>query len=120
MLSLVSLLRELSALQLPFLFQDIALHKAAVQSSTKHNGFASRGVDGNFKFHWSDKSCTHTDNEMDPWWRVDLGREYIVTGIKSNNPVPIPNFQFQIANLIEIIFFLLRLKHVVFLVKVLL
>ncbi len=61
-------------------FSDIALGKTAVQSSTKHNGFASRAVDGNYKFHWSDKSCTHTDNERDPWWRVDLGKEYIVTG----------------------------------------
>eukprot|EP00112_Aurelia_sp_Birch-Aquarium-sp1_P010422 Seg2224.1 transcript_id=Seg2224.1/GoldUCD/mRNA.D3Y31 product=Fucolectin-1 protein_id=Seg2224.1/GoldUCD/D3Y31 len=60
---------------------DIALMKAAVQSSTSHNGFASRAVDGNYKFHWSDKSCTHTNDEQDPWWRVDLEKEYIVTDI---------------------------------------
>ena len=22
----------------------------------------------------------HTNEEQDPWWRVDLGKEYIVTG----------------------------------------
>ena len=51
-----------------------------MQSSTAHDGFASRAVDGNYKFHWSDKSCTHTNDEVDPWWRVDLGKEYIITG----------------------------------------
>ncbi|XP_065060118.1 uncharacterized protein LOC135687479 [Rhopilema esculentum] len=61
--------------------QDLALHKTAVQSSTAHDGFASRAVDGNYKFHWSDKSCTHTNDEVDPWWRVDLGKEYIITDV---------------------------------------
>ena len=61
-------------------FLDIAMHKTSVQSSTNYNGFASRAVDGNFKFRWADKSCTHTNDEQDPWWRVDLGQEYIVTG----------------------------------------
>eukprot|EP00795_Rhopilema_esculentum_P012584 gene12584-3284_t len=60
---------------------DIAMHKTAVQSSTNYNGFANRAVDGNFKFKWADKSCTHTNDEQDPWWRVDLGQEYIVTDI---------------------------------------
>ena len=66
---------------LSFFELDVALHKSAVQSSTDHNGFASRAVDGNYKFSWKDGSCTHTKNERNPWWRVDLGREYIVTGI---------------------------------------
>lgn len=59
---------------------DIAMHKTASQSSTNYNGFPNRAVDGNFKSRWADKSCTHTNDEQDPWWRVDLGQEYIVTG----------------------------------------
>ena len=61
-------------------FPDIAMHKRATQSSTSYNGFPTRAVDGNFKSRWADKSCTHTRDEQNPWWRVDLGQEYIVTG----------------------------------------
>ncbi len=56
------------------------MKKTAVQSSTNHNGFASRAVDGDFTYTWAGKSCTHTKDENDPWWRVDLGKETIVTG----------------------------------------
>ena len=59
---------------------DIAVNKIASQSSIKHNGFPSRAVDGNFNFQWEKGSCMHTNEEQDPWWRVDLGREYIITG----------------------------------------
>ena len=59
---------------------DIAYRKTASQSSIKHNGFPSRAVDGNFNFQWEKGSCMHTNEEQDPWWRVDLGKEYMVTG----------------------------------------
>ncbi len=64
----------------PFVFVDIAMKQTAVQSSTNFNGFASRAVDGNFKYTFADKSCTHTKDEANPWWRVDLGKEHIITG----------------------------------------
>ena len=63
-------------------FSDLALNKVAAQSSIKHNGFASRAVDGDLNFQWEKGSCTLTNEEVDPWWRVDLGREFIVTGNK--------------------------------------
>ena len=62
------------------LFLDLALDKVASQSSIAHNGFPSRAVDGNYNFIWEKGSCTLTNDEQDPWWRVDLGREFIVTG----------------------------------------
>ena len=52
-----------------------------MQSSTDYNGFSSRAVDENLGPYYSSKSCTHTKKEQNPWWRVDLGREYIVTGV---------------------------------------
>ncbi|XP_066934153.1 uncharacterized protein [Clytia hemisphaerica] len=61
--------------------KDIAVNKIASQSSIKHNGFPSRAVDGNFNFQWEKGSCMHTNEERDPWWRVDLGKEYIVTDV---------------------------------------
>ncbi|XP_047124114.1 uncharacterized protein LOC101237974 isoform X1 [Hydra vulgaris] len=60
---------------------DLALNKIAVQSSTNRNGFADRAVDGDFNFQWEKGSCTLTNEEVDPWWRVDLGNEYIVTDV---------------------------------------
>ena len=62
------------------LFPDLALDKVASQSSIAHNGFPSRAVDGNYNFIWEKGSCILTNDEQDPWWRVDLGREFIVTG----------------------------------------
>ena len=60
---------------------DLALKKTTAQSSTDYNGFSSRAVDGNLGPYYGSKSCTHTKKEQYPWWRVDLGREYIVTGV---------------------------------------
>ena len=60
---------------------DLALRKTTAQSSTDYNGFSKRAVDGNLGPYYSSKSCTHTKKEQFPWWRVDLGREYIVTGV---------------------------------------
>lgn len=59
---------------------DLAYKKSTAQSSTDSNGFSSRAVDENVGPYYSSKSCTHTKKETNPWWRVDLGREYIVTG----------------------------------------
>ena len=59
---------------------DLALEKTTEQSSTSHNGFSNRAVDGDYSIQWDKGSCTHTRDEVDPWWRVDLGKEYIVTG----------------------------------------
>ena len=53
---------------------NVARGKAATQSSTGFEGVAARGVDGTtdgdyFKKH----SVTHTNQQDDPWWEVDLG-----------------------------------------------
>ncbi|XP_022792631.1 uncharacterized protein LOC111331727 [Stylophora pistillata] len=61
--------------------RNLAYHKTTEQSSTAHGGFSSRAVDENYSAFYNDKSCTHTRKEQDPWWRVDLGREYIVTDV---------------------------------------
>jgi len=40
-----------------------------------YDAVSSRAVDGNSNTHYSHgKSCTHTKNETNPWWRVDLGQ----------------------------------------------
>ena len=59
---------------------DSALNKPTEQSSTNYNGFSVRAVDGVYNNDYNFKSCTLTKQEDNPWWRVDLGSEHIVTG----------------------------------------
>ena len=55
------------------LSENIALQRNTAQSLQYGGGAASRAVDGNFDGLWSHGSCTHTQLQTDPWWRVDLG-----------------------------------------------
>lgn len=63
-----------------FVLADLAFKKSSAQSSTAYNGFSSRALDELLNPYYDRHSCTHTNTEQNPWWRVDLGREYIVTG----------------------------------------
>lgn len=46
---------------------------------------AGAAIDGNTDSWWESNSCTHTNRETDPWWRVDLGEERTVTEIRIFN-----------------------------------
>jgi len=61
---------------------NIALAGTASQSSTDHNGAASRAIDGNTSGVWVDGSITHTAEEDQPWWQVDLGDAYMIDEIQ--------------------------------------
>ena len=52
---------------------DLALGKAATQSSNPFGGDPSRAVDGNTDGNWAHGSVTHTDRDLYAWWQVDLG-----------------------------------------------
>lgn len=52
---------------------NLALNQLSTQSSTSHSGVPSRAVDGNTNGNWGGGSVTHTTNESQPWWQVDLG-----------------------------------------------
>jgi len=71
---------------------NIALNKLASQSSTIHEGPASRAIDGKTSGSWHDKTCTHTQNAASqqgaqPWLKINLFDRYIVTHVKLNNRV---------------------------------
>ena len=67
---------------------NIALGKVAVQSSVCcGNAFASRAVDGNTEGNYNHGSVTHTNNEDQPYWRVDLGRSCVVQKVVVFNRV---------------------------------
>lgn len=53
--------------------KNAALQGAATQSSTDYDGPAGKAADGNTSGEYHEaKSTTHTKQEDDPWWEVDL------------------------------------------------
>lgn len=65
---------------------NVAKGKTAKQSSTKYdqNGAASNAVDGKTTGTWagSNNTITHTNDQDDPWWEVDLGGVYDISKIE--------------------------------------
>ncbi len=61
---------------------NLALGKTAEQLSTSYGGSASRAVDGDTNGKWSNGSVTHTNNQLRPWWQVQLGANYKIGTIK--------------------------------------
>jgi hypothetical protein len=59
-----------------------ALHASASQSSTALGADASRAVDGNTNGDWNTGSVTHTNQEIDPFWEVDLGAAHYIDEIR--------------------------------------
>ncbi|HEV3021155.1 MAG TPA: PVC-type heme-binding CxxCH protein, partial [Pirellulales bacterium] len=60
---------------------NVATAGKASQSSTSYGGEAKRGIDGNTSGAYSDGGQSHTNEETDPWWEVDLGAERPVDAI---------------------------------------
>lgn len=52
--------------------ENIAVGKPTEESSSAYGSSPSRVVDGNTATNWGSSTCTHTNNERKPWWRVDL------------------------------------------------
>ena len=62
---------------------NIARTGQASQSSTTFGGDAQRAIDGETNGHYFDgESVTHTANEEQPWWEVDLGREMDIDEVR--------------------------------------
>ncbi len=63
--------------------KNIAPQGKATQSSTDHDGPASRAIDGNKNLSFSAKGMTHTKEggENNPWWELDLGGSYDVKSV---------------------------------------
>jgi len=54
----------------------------AAQSSTKKGATADRAVDGRSTVNFAGNSCTHTEYESNPWWRVDLAKPRTVKSVQ--------------------------------------
>jgi hypothetical protein len=60
---------------------NIAVGKQASQSSTDFGGPAAYAVDGNTSGNFEEKTVTHSANEKNPWWQVDLGKSVAIDRI---------------------------------------
>ncbi|XP_077096490.1 uncharacterized protein LOC143747552 [Siphateles boraxobius] len=86
--------------------RNLALGATAVQSSIFNQGGAQKAVDGNRNPLFSQGSCSHTNADRDPWWRVDLGEVYEVTRVSITNiadccATRITGAQIRIGNSLE-------------------
>ena len=67
---------------------QIAAGKPTYQISTYvYLGDSQNAVDGNPDRHYMfGQSCSHTkEDETDPWWLVDLGKEYLIQNVLITN-----------------------------------
>uniref|UniRef100_A0A3Q1JP57 Fucolectin tachylectin-4 pentraxin-1 domain-containing protein n=1 Tax=Anabas testudineus TaxID=64144 RepID=A0A3Q1JP57_ANATE len=64
---------------------NIARGGKVTQSSLHGGGVPERAIDGNRASIWTQNSCTHTQNDMRPWWRVDLLKTYSVNTVTITN-----------------------------------
>ena len=66
-----------------FFEENLAYQKNTIQSSTygDDHGASGHAVDGNSNTRWNGRSCTHTLDEKQPWWRVDLGNVELVNEV---------------------------------------
>lgn len=55
------------------------------QSSTALGGDARRAIDGNTNGAWNAGSVTHTNQETEPYWQVDLGETHYIDEIRIHN-----------------------------------
>ena len=60
-------------------------NKATEQSSLSPPGVAMRAIDGKMDVAWWLNSCSYTNIEDDPWWRVDLSHLYTVWHVTVTN-----------------------------------
>ncbi|XP_062395740.1 fucolectin-6-like [Sardina pilchardus] len=70
--------------------KNLALYGKATQSDLIENPWgqysdAQNAIDGNRDPHFHHGSCTLTDQQTNPWWRVDLLNPYVITSVIVTN-----------------------------------
>nr|XP_029527543.1 pentraxin fusion protein-like [Oncorhynchus nerka] len=85
---------------------NVALKGVASQSSLNGYGNAQNAIDGNRESDYHKRSCTHTEQETKPWWRVDLLDVTRVTAVSITNrgdavPERLDSAEIRIGNSLE-------------------
>lgn len=86
--------------------ENVALKGKATQSNLYGNGFASNAIDGNKDGVYGHGSCTHTVNDLNPWWRLDLLKRHKVSSVVITNtidsvPVRLNGAEIRIGNSLD-------------------
>lgn len=91
------LLFDMMTLYILFLVEkNIALNQPCWESSESYDGACGRALDGNSDGEYFSNSCTHTNNENQAWWAVDLGKSYAISHIEVGNRDILRKHWFQI------------------------
>ncbi|XP_036931361.1 uncharacterized protein LOC119006591 isoform X2 [Acanthopagrus latus] len=64
---------------------NIAKDGKVAQSSLYGKAVPERAIDGSRASNWLQGSCTHTQRDKNPWWRLDLLRPYKVNTVTITN-----------------------------------
>uniref|UniRef100_A0A671QTR1 Fucolectin tachylectin-4 pentraxin-1 domain-containing protein n=1 Tax=Sinocyclocheilus anshuiensis TaxID=1608454 RepID=A0A671QTR1_9TELE len=82
----ILLLTLFTGLSVAYFKGNVALNARVVQSSLYHReGVAEHAVDGNRDTDYRKGSCTHTQVQLNPWLRVDLGNAYSISKVALTN-----------------------------------
>uniref|UniRef100_A0A3B4XJ05 F5/8 type C domain-containing protein n=2 Tax=Seriola lalandi dorsalis TaxID=1841481 RepID=A0A3B4XJ05_SERLL len=85
--------------------ENLAVGGKATQSSVYSSGFAYNAIDGNRDSDWEQGSCTHTKNNISPWWRLDLGKTHKVFSVnitnRDENPERLHGAEIRIGDSLE-------------------
>ncbi|XP_072316659.1 uncharacterized protein [Eucyclogobius newberryi] len=65
--------------------ENLALQGKATQSSQHGSYRASGAIDGNRNIEWS--SCSHTQANLNPWWRLDLRKTHRIFSVNVTNTI---------------------------------
>ncbi|XP_063055658.1 fucolectin-like [Engraulis encrasicolus] len=70
--------------------ENLALYGKATQSTIVRSPWTAEGsprnaIDGNSDGNFHHGSCSHTDRQLKPWWRVDLLKRYKITSVVITN-----------------------------------
>ncbi|XP_026040496.1 uncharacterized protein LOC113032058, partial [Astatotilapia calliptera] len=64
---------------------SVARLRQVAQSSTYGNAKPENAIDGNRASNYNQGSCAHTNNDLNPWWRLDLLKTYKINTVTITN-----------------------------------
>uniref|UniRef100_A0A8C9ZME1 Fucolectin tachylectin-4 pentraxin-1 domain-containing protein n=1 Tax=Sander lucioperca TaxID=283035 RepID=A0A8C9ZME1_SANLU len=68
-----------------FVYPNIARGGNVIQSSLYGNEVPERAIDGNRASNLGQRSCSVTNNDLKPWWRLDLLKIYQINNVTITN-----------------------------------
>lgn len=77
------------------------MHGKAIQSSVNEYGMPYNSIDGNHATNWEEGSCSRTNSNLSPWWRLDLGKTFKVFTVKITNSEQLDGAEIRVGDSLE-------------------